>query len=121
MHAEIGTRAHTCTLEDWATPHSINREGRGTNQPTEYALDIQMHLPMRGGLQLLEGASFVRDGPWQDGRGQRGEIDRIYGVIKKNSYRGFKGVVRQTLVSSKLIVLIKYFISETGNKQQYFL
>lgn len=70
---------------------------------------------------MLEGASFVRDGPWQDGRGQRGEIDRMYRVIKKNSYRGFKRVVRQTLVSSKLIVLIKYFISETGNKQQYFL
>lgn len=67
---------------------------------------------------MLEGASFVRDGPWQDGRGQRGEIDRMYRVIKKNSYRGFKRVVRQTLVSSKLI---KYFISETGNKQQYFL
>lgn len=83
MHAGIGTRAHTCTLEDWATPHSINREGRGTNQPTEYALDIQMHLPMRGGLQLLEGASFVRDGPWQDGCGQRDEIDRTYRVVEK--------------------------------------
>lgn len=107
MHAGIGTRAHTCTLEDWATPHSINREGRGTNQPTEYALDIQMHLPMRGGLQLLEGASFVMVHGKTDVDKEMKLIERT-GWLKKNSYRGFKRIVRRTLVSSKLIFLINY-------------
>lgn len=99
--------AHTCTLEDWATPHSINREGRGTNQPTEYALDIQMHLPMRGGLQLLEGASFVMVHGKTDVDKEMKLIERT-GWLKKNSYRGSKRIVRRTLVSSKLIFLINY-------------